>query len=78
MQMSGLRGIASRHGYLVKKIEQSLYNLDDDLGETTDVAASIPTSSSAAEAGRRGPRRPGRLAHQAARQRRAARGTWKP
>ena len=24
MQMSGLRGIASRHGYLVKKIEQSL------------------------------------------------------
>jgi len=38
MQMSGLRGIASRHGYLVKKIEQSLFNLDDDIGETTDVS----------------------------------------
>jgi arylsulfatase len=38
MQMSGLRGIASRHGYLVKKIERSLFNLDEDIGETTDVA----------------------------------------
>jgi len=42
MAMSGLRGIASRHGYLVKKIDQTLYNLDDDLGETTDVAARHP------------------------------------
>jgi arylsulfatase len=42
MQMSGLRGIASRHGYLVKKMEQSLFNLDDDVGETTDVAAQHP------------------------------------
>jgi len=42
MQMSGLRGIASRHGYLVKTIEQSLYNLDDDLGETTDVSPQHP------------------------------------
>jgi arylsulfatase A-like enzyme len=42
MQMSGLRGIASRHGYLVKTIEQSLYNLDEDLGETTDVARQHP------------------------------------
>ena len=39
MQMSGLRGIASRHGYVVKRIEQSLFHLEDDLGETTDVAA---------------------------------------
>ena len=42
MAMSGLRGIASRHGYLVKKIDQSLFNLDEDLGETTDVAAKHP------------------------------------
>jgi arylsulfatase A-like enzyme len=42
MQMSGLRGIASRHGYLVKKIEQSLYNLDEDVGETTNVARQHP------------------------------------
>jgi arylsulfatase A-like enzyme len=42
MAMSGLRGIASRHGYLVKKIEQFLFNLDEDLGETTDVAAKHP------------------------------------
>jgi arylsulfatase A len=42
MQVSGLRGIASRHGYRVKKIEQSLYNLDEDVGETTDVASRHP------------------------------------
>jgi arylsulfatase len=42
MQMSGLRGIASRHGYLVKKMEPALYNLESDLGETTDVAAQHP------------------------------------
>jgi arylsulfatase len=42
MQMSGLRGIASRHGYLVKKIDQSLFNLDEDLGETTDVSSKHP------------------------------------
>jgi arylsulfatase A-like enzyme len=42
MQMSGLRGIASRHGYLVKRIEQSLFNLESDIGETMDVAAQHP------------------------------------
>ena len=42
MQLSGLRGIASRHGYVVQKIEQSLYNLEADVGETTDVAAKHP------------------------------------
>ncbi len=42
MAMSGLRGIASRHGYVVKKIEQTLYNLDDDLGEARDVSAQHP------------------------------------
>lgn len=42
MQQSGLRGIASRHGYLVRKIEQSLFNLEDDVGETTNIAAQHP------------------------------------
>jgi hypothetical protein len=42
MSQSGLRGIASRHGYAIKKIEQTLYNLDSDLGETTNVAAQHP------------------------------------
>jgi arylsulfatase len=42
MQMSGLRGIASRHGYLIKQQELSLYDLASDLGETTNVAAQHP------------------------------------
>jgi arylsulfatase A-like enzyme len=42
MQQSGLRGIASRHGYIVQKIELSLFNLDDDHGEKTNVAADHP------------------------------------
>jgi arylsulfatase len=42
MSMSGLRGIASRHGYLVRKIEQSLYNLEDDVGESITVADQHP------------------------------------
>ena len=42
IEMSGIRGIASRHGYRVEKIGQVLYNLKDDPGETTDVAASHP------------------------------------
>jgi arylsulfatase len=42
MQMSGLRGIASRHGYVVKSIELSLYNLHDDVGERTNVAVRHP------------------------------------
>jgi arylsulfatase len=42
MQMSGLRGIASRHGYLVRKIDQSLFNLEEDVGETTNLADKHP------------------------------------
>jgi arylsulfatase A-like enzyme len=42
MQQSGLRGIASRHGYIVQKIELSLFNLDTDRGEKTNVAAQHP------------------------------------
>jgi arylsulfatase A-like enzyme len=39
---SGVEGIASRHGYRVEKIGLSLYNLENDLGETQDVAAQHP------------------------------------
>ncbi|MDX1948781.1 MAG: sulfatase [Pirellulaceae bacterium] len=42
MQLSGLRGIASRHGYTVKRMEQSLFHLERDIGETTDVSAQYP------------------------------------
>ena len=36
---SGIRGIASRHGYRVEKIGLSLYDLKHDPGETRDVAS---------------------------------------
>lgn len=39
---SGLAGIASRHGYRVAHTERALYNLVDDPGETTDLAARHP------------------------------------
>ena len=42
MQQSGLRGIASRHGYLIRKLELSLYNLEDDIGESTNMADKQP------------------------------------
>ncbi|MBI3465804.1 MAG: sulfatase [Planctomycetes bacterium] len=40
--ISGIRGIASRHGYKVEQIGLSLYNLQDDIGETKNVADSHP------------------------------------
>ncbi len=42
MSESGLKGIASRHGYRVERLEPSLFNLKDDPGETRNVAASHP------------------------------------
>lgn len=39
---SGVEGIATRHGYRIEKIEQSLFNLEADPGETNDVAAQHP------------------------------------
>jgi arylsulfatase A-like enzyme len=42
IEESGIRGIASRHGYRVEHLELSLYNLRDDLGETRNVAAEHP------------------------------------
>ncbi|HUR55478.1 MAG TPA: sulfatase [Gemmataceae bacterium] len=42
IEQSGIRGIASRHGYRVEKIGLSLFDLDADPGEKTDVAAAHP------------------------------------
>ena len=42
MQMSGLRGIASRHGYVVERLELSLFDLNNDVGETMNVAQEHP------------------------------------
>lgn len=42
IEQSGIRGIASRHGYRVEKIELSLYDLEHDPGETRNVAAEHP------------------------------------
>ncbi len=39
---SGVDGIASRHGYRVEPLGLSLFNLDDDLGESRNVAAQHP------------------------------------
>ena len=39
---SGIRGIATRHGYRFESIGLSLYNLDDDPGESTDLADRHP------------------------------------
>ena len=39
---SGIAGIASRHGYRVENIGLSLFNLQDDPGETHDVAHDHP------------------------------------
>jgi arylsulfatase len=42
MSVSGLSGIASRHGYVVRHQPQALFNLKDDVGEAHDVAAEHP------------------------------------
>lgn len=42
IEQSGIRGIASRHGYRVEKIELSLFDLSKDPGETKNVAAEHP------------------------------------
>ena len=42
IEESGVRGIASRHGYRVEKLAQSLYDLEKDPGETMDLAAAHP------------------------------------
>jgi len=42
IENSGIRGIASRHGYRVEKIGLALYDLKRDPGETRDVAGANP------------------------------------
>jgi arylsulfatase len=42
MSASGLRGIASRHGYKMEKTPLALFDLDADIGETTNVAEKNP------------------------------------
>ena len=42
IKLSGLEGIASRHGYKIEKLELALYNLKDDIGETKNVAEQNP------------------------------------
>ncbi len=42
IEESGIRGIASRHGYKVEKLELSLFDLDADPGETRSVVAQHP------------------------------------
>jgi hypothetical protein len=42
MGESGIRGVASRHGYEVATQPQALYHLGDDPGESRDIAAAHP------------------------------------
>jgi len=42
IEVSGIRGIASRHGYRVESVGQSLYNVKQDPGETRDLAGAHP------------------------------------
>ena len=42
IEESGIRGIASRHGYEVKHVRQSLFDLVTDAAETNDVASANP------------------------------------
>ena len=42
IEVSGIRGIASRHGYRVEKIGLALYGLKRDPGETRDLADAHP------------------------------------
>ncbi len=42
IEESGVRGIASRHGYKVQKLAPSLFDLTSDPGERDDVAAQHP------------------------------------
>jgi arylsulfatase len=42
MEASGIRGIASRHGYRVEKTPQALYDLRNDPAESKDVSAVHP------------------------------------
>jgi arylsulfatase A-like enzyme len=42
IELSGIRGIASRHGYRVERLELSLFDVQTDVAETKNVAADHP------------------------------------
>jgi hypothetical protein len=42
IEESGVRGIASRHGYEVKRQPLALYDLTTDVGETTNLSVKQP------------------------------------
>jgi arylsulfatase len=42
IKLSGLEGIASRHGYRIEQTGLALYNLKEDIGETRNVAEQHP------------------------------------
>ena len=42
IEESGIRGIASRHGYKVEKLAVNLYDLSKDPGESKNVAGDHP------------------------------------
>ncbi|MEI6714438.1 MAG: sulfatase-like hydrolase/transferase [Verrucomicrobiota bacterium] len=50
IEESGIRGIASRHGYRVEKMALSLYDLAADPGETSDVSSLHPGEVAALQA----------------------------
>ena len=39
---SGVEGIATRHGYRIEQLEMSLFDLDADPGESTNLADDYP------------------------------------
>ena len=45
IEMSGIRGVASRHGYKVLKTELALYNLKDDPGELKNLVVTEKTKT---------------------------------
>jgi arylsulfatase len=42
IQLSGLKGVASRHGYRIEQMPQSLFDLEMDPGERVDVSGQHP------------------------------------
>jgi acetyl esterase/lipase len=42
IEESGIKGIASRHGYRVEQLDLALYNLKEDIGERKNVASEQP------------------------------------
>ena len=41
IELSGIRGIATRHGYNIKDMTMSLYNLKDDVGSVDKLISTV-------------------------------------